>query len=63
MQSTQANVTELLKASMREQLDILEQGIAVHAVKCSEALQPLHSHIATTFIKMRHETLELLGAK
>lgn len=61
--ASQATVTELLKSSMREQLDILEQGIAVHATKCSEALQPLHSHIATTFIKMKQETLELLAAK
>lgn len=46
---------------LKEQLAIVEEGVAVHGFKCIEAMRPLHAHMAETFVKLKAQLLELLG--
>lgn len=56
------NLVDRLKTCLHDQMELLEQGIAVHRVKCLEAMIPLHSHVELTFGKMKKEIRELLEA-
>lgn len=55
------DLVERLKQCLVVQMELLGRGIEVHGEKCLESMLPLHSHVETTFGKMKRELRDLLG--
>lgn len=43
-------LVSMLKVALRNQLEILRRGVAVHSIKCSEQMLPLHQHMEGRFV-------------
>ena len=41
-----AKLRPLLVSGLREQLELVEAGVGIHATRCIDAMRPLHEHMA-----------------